>query len=188
MGVCAGNKASETSKNGTDFVSFAPTALSKKRERVVSVNSDGEYIYSRPIPNFTEAKIDTASSEYRRALQDYNIKAKFNNDGTITVTSGGLFSRKQSFKTAEDFQKEANNRINSRKDYWDRQEQRIKSGRLTQLEAESIKTTVRNNTKSMAIKNINKDFRDRITEARMYSQAAEDMKRRLNNTIERRSS
>lgn len=168
---------------GSDFASFSPTALNSSRERVITLTNDGDYIYSRTIPNFNDTRIDTNSSEYKRALREFNIKAQFNADGSVSVANGGLFSRKQKFKNTSDFQKEANKRIDSRINYWKSEESRVKSGKLTQIEAESIKSTVRNKSKSMAIKDINNAFKEQITQARTYSAAGEDMKRRLSNAI-----
>lgn len=183
-GGSKGGGANNIVTNGTDFVSFSPTAGNKNGERVVTMTANDEYQYSRQIPSF-DSKIDTSSQDYRRALSDYNVKAKFNENGTVSVSSGGLFSRKQTFNSIDSFHKEANSRIDKQKKYWDEQESRIKSGKLTQIEAENIKTTVRNNSKSMAIKKINDGFKERIMEARTYSQAGTDMKQRLSNAVDK---
>ena len=168
---------------GEDFVSFPPTPLNKQGERVVTLTDDGSYIYSRAMPNFSDTTIDTNSLEYKRALRDYNVKAQFNADGSVYVTKGGLFSRKQKFKNINDFQNEANKRIDTQVNRWKSEESRVKSGRLTQIEAEHIRLTVRNNTPSMAIKNINKGFKEQITTSRTHIKAGEDMKRRLKRAI-----
>lgn len=168
---------------GKDFASFPPTPLNKQGERVVTLTDDGDYIYSRAIPNFSDTTIDTNSLEYKRALRDYNVKAQFNADGSVSVAKGGLFSRKQKFKNINDFQNEADKRIDTQVNRWKSEENRVKSGRLTQIEAESIRLTVRNNTPSMAIKNINKGFKEQITTSRTYAKAGEDMKRRLKRVI-----
>ena len=168
---------------GTDFVSFPPTPLNKQGERVVTLTDDGDYIYSRAIPNFSDTTIDTNSLEYKRALRDYNVKAQFNADGSVTVAKGGLFSRKQKFKSINDFQNEADKRIDTQVNRWKSEENRVKSGRLTQLEAEKIRLTVRNNTPSMALKDIHKGFKEQIATSRTYVKAGEDMKRRLKRVI-----
>lgn len=168
---------------GTDFVSFAPTALSEQRERVITLAENGDYIYSRKIPNFDDVKIDTSSAEYKRALRDFNVKAQFNADGSVSVASGGLFSRKQKFKNTGDFQKETYKRIDNNISYWKSEENRVKSGKLTQLEAENIKSTVKGKSKSMAIKEINNGFKEQITQAKTYTAAGDDMKRRLSVAI-----
>lgn len=177
------SSAGGSTAGGSDFASFSPTALNSSRERVITLTNDGDYFYSRAIPNFNDIRIDTNSSEYKRALRDFNVKAQFNADGSISVANGGLFSRKQKFKNTSDFQKEVDKRIDSRINYWKSEENRVKSGKLTQIEAESIKSTVRNKSKSMAIKDINNAFKEQITQARTYSEAGEDMKRRLSNAI-----
>lgn len=181
--MCGNMGGGGNTAGGSDFASFSPTALNSSRERVITLTNDGDYIYSRTIPNFNDTRIDTNSSEYKRALREFNIKAQFNADGSVSVANGGLFSRKQKFKNTSDFQKEANKRIDSRINYWKSEESRVKSGKLTQIEAESIKSTVRNKSKSMAIKDINNAFKEQITQARTYSAAGEDMKRRLSNAI-----
>lgn len=177
------SRAGGSGGGGSDFASFSPTALDSSRERVITLTNNGDYIYSRAIPNFNDIRIDTNSSEYKRALRDFNVKAQFNADGTVSVANGGLFSRKQKFNNTSDFQKEVNKRIDSRVDYWKSEEKRVKSGKLTQIEAENIKSTIKNKSKSMAIKDINKSFKEQIAQARTYSEAGEDMKRRLSNAI-----
>ena len=126
------SSAGEITAGGSDFASFSPTALNSSRERVITLTNDGDYIYSRAIPNFNDIRIDTNSSEYKRALRDFNVKAQFNADGSVSVANGGLFSRKQKFKNTSDFQKEADKRIDSRINYWKAVESRVKSGKLTQ--------------------------------------------------------
>lgn len=182
-GTSGGAGGGRVSQSGSDFISFAPTALNKGKERVVTLADNGDYIYSRSIPSFDDINVDTNSQGYKRALRDYNIKAKFNENGTVTVTSGGLYSRKQTFKNTDAFSDDATKRIDNLKSYWSGQEQRIRSGVLTQLEAESIKSTVIKSSKSMAIKSINSGFKERISSAMNYTAAADDMKRRLNNAI-----
>lgn len=167
----------------TFFVSFAPTALSDQRERVITLTENGDYIYSRKIPNFDDVKIDTSSAEYKRALRDFNVKAQFNADGSVSVASGGLFSQKQKFKNTGDFQKETYKRIDNNISYWKSEENRVKSGKLTQLEAENIKSTVKGKSKSMAIKEINNGFKEQIAQAKTYTAAGDDMKRRLSVAI-----
>lgn len=184
MGSHGGSRAGGSDgSGGSDFASFSPTALNGSRERVITLTNGGDYFYSRAIPNFNDIRIDTNSSEYKRALRDFNVKAQFNADGSVSVANGGLFSRKQKFKNTSDFQKEANKRIDSRVNYWKSEENRVKSGKLTQIEAESIKSTIKNKSKSMAIKDINKSFKEQITQARTYSEAGEDIKRRLSIAI-----
>lgn len=178
-----GSSDSSIAIQGTDFVSFAPTALSNQRERVITLTENGDYIYTRAIPNFDDTKIDTNSAEYKRAIRDFNVKAQFNSDGTVSVGNGGLYSRKQKFKNSNDFQTETNKRIDNRLKYWETEESRVKSGRLTQLEAENIKSAVKGKSKSMAIKEINNNFKEQITETRTYIAAGEDMKRRLSTAI-----
>lgn len=168
---------------GKDFVSFPPTALNKQGERVVTLTDDGSYIYSRPIPNFSNSTIDTNSPEYKRALRDYNVKAQFYADGSVSVSKGGLFSRKQKFKNINDFQNEANKRIDNQVNRWKSEENRVKSGRLTQIEAENIRLTVRNKSSAIALKDIHKGFKEQITTSRTYIKAGEDMKRRLKRAI-----
>lgn len=182
MGSGGGGSGGATIQ-GTDFVSFPPTSLTKQRQRVITLTDDGNYIYSRAIPNFSESKIDTNSREYKRALRDFNVKAQFNADGSVSVANGGLFSRKQKFKNINDFQKEANKRIDNQVNRWKSEENRVKSGRLTQIEAENIRLTVRNNTPSMAIKAIHKGFEEQITISKTYIKAGEDMKRRLDRVV-----
>ena len=183
MGSGGGSAGGGSAIQGTDFASFPPTALNGSGERVVTLTNDGDYIYSRSIPSVSDTRIDTNSADYKRALRDFNVKAQFNADGSVQVSNGGLFSRKQKFKTTSDFQKEANKRIDNRIDYWKSEESRIKSGRLTQIEAENIKSKVRNESKSMAIKDINNSFKQQIAQARTYSAAGDDMKRRLSAAI-----
>ncbi len=143
------------------------------------VTRDGdEYKFSKAVP--TDGKrIDTASAEYKAALRDYNIKAQFHENGKVTVLKGGLFNRKKEFSSVDSFVSESNRRIDSLVERSRAEQRRYKQGRLTQLEAENIKSTVQKKTVSDAANWAKKMIVNNMRSARIRAEAGEDMKRRL---------
>lgn len=167
------------------YVRFPPTLLHPEGQPIVVTNGSGEYIYKGGFDKSDKA-IDTGSAEYKRALRDYNIKAAFNADGSVSVTKGGLYSQKRTFKTIDAFQADANKRIDNLVAYHDRQAENTRRGVISQLQAENFKPIVRNNISSMAIKEMSKQLENDLLTARTNAAAGRDMKARLSNAIEKR--
>lgn len=171
-------------KSGEEsYVIMPPTKLNKTGKTVVAKTENDEYIYKVNWDK-SEKKIDKTSTEYQRALRDYNVKATFNSDGTVSVTKGGIFSRKVKFKTISAFEKEVNKRLDGYKNYYDNSAKLTKSGRISQLKAEVLKGYIRNDTPN-ALKKFNKEMQDSLLSARTRSAAAQDMKERLYAVIDK---
>lgn len=165
------------SQGEESYVKLPPTWLNKDGQTVVAKTADGEYVYKVGFDK-TDYRIDTDSSEYKKALQGYNIKASFKADGSVSVAKGGLFSKKRTFKTIDAFEKEANKKLDAYKAYYDRDTRLTKSGRITQLQAENLKSLIYNDTPN-ALKRFNDSLKTSLMSSRTRSVAAQDMKERL---------
>lgn len=189
-GVWVSNKYIGRDKNGKKYdkrkresgneviLREGKTWLNPEGKPVVTKNKKGEYIY---LPYFkkSDKKFDKESNEYKRSLKEYNIKAGVHKDGRVTVTKGGIYSRKQTFKSADAFKKDANKKLDKQIKYNEHMMNKLKNGVLTygDLDVSSIKSAIRNKTN---LKDINKSLSERYEYHRMQVEAAKDMKRRLN--------
>lgn len=181
-GSSGGARASDRLGPGEEaYVKMPPTALYKDGKTVVVKTEDGHYIYKGGFDKSDRA-VDTQSAEYRRDLQSYNVHAKFNADGSVTVTKGGLFDRKRNFSTIDAFQKEANSRLDKSIAYHKQQEQLTKNGRISQIAAENLRTSVRNDTAN-ALRKFGQYMSDSAHSSRTNAAAAQDMKARLDKVV-----
>lgn len=185
----SGSKASDSKKGGGSSPSLKQTEISfasfSNGEAVVAVNSNGDYRYVRALPN-PDTNIDTSSAEYKRALSDYNVKAQFNSDGSVAVKKGGLYSRKTTFKSVDEFQRETNSRIDKQIKYYDGRKSSLLSGNISQIEAENFKHILQTNSSAQALRKINTSLKESITSYNTFIKAGADMKLRLDVLINKR--
>lgn len=158
---------------GEVFASFPPSKLHPDGEPIVTKHGD-EYHYERtmPVQDVDDATLDYESADYKQALREFNARVSLRKDGSIEAKAGPLFPRTRVFKTPEAFAAEAEKRIQVIRRRYEQEAERLKAGRLTQIEAESIKTTARKMSKSMAISRINRDLRERALSYRYSIEAA----------------
>lgn len=167
-------------------VRLTPNWLNPEGQVIVIKDNDGNYVYKVGFSK-DNSPIDTNSTEYKRALSEYNVKASVKTDGTVEISKGGLYSRKKTFKTVDAFQKDVNDKLDSRISYYQKQADSMKKGVLpySQVQAENYQKLVRTNEPN-ALTLIAKDLNNSIHNARTKVQAAEDMKSRLNMTLFRK--
>ncbi|MBP5717720.1 MAG: hypothetical protein J6X53_01915 [Abditibacteriota bacterium] len=149
---------------------------------LVTIN-DGEYRYQSYIPTY-DKKIDTSDPEYKRALRGNNIKVKFTANGEAVVTKGGLFSKGRTFKTIDAFQQEANRRLDAQAERGKSEFSRIQSGRMTQIEAENLKSYATEHVIGDTKGHYEKQAVSAMKAARIQQEAALDMKRRLATVVD----
>lgn len=149
---------------------------------LVTIN-DGEYRYQSYIPTY-DKKIDTSDPEYKRALRGNNIKVKFTANGEAVVTKGGLFSKGRTFKTIDAFQQEANRRLDAQAERGKSEFSRIQSGRMTQIEAENLKSYAKEHVIGDTKGHYEKQAVSAMKAARIQQEAALDMKRRLATVVD----
>lgn len=169
---------------GTPFVSFPPSQLHPEGEPVVTERA-GEYHYERPVPDVSDVSLDFNSNDYKQALREFNVRVVLQRDGSIKANAGPLFPRARTFKTPEAFQAEVEKRIKVVRRRYEQEAERLKAGRLTQLEAESIKTHVRKMSKSMAVTRINRELRERALSYRYSMEAADAALASLETVVDR---
>lgn len=161
------------------YVSLPPTRLHPEGEPVIVETSDGSYRYTGQAPQWTRMRVDRSSDEYKRAIREYNIRFTTHADGTVTAQKGGLYQREKKYKSMRDFRRDAEKRINSRGSYdWNDFNSRA-HGNVTQIEAESFRTIVRNNSSSMAIKKIKREIDSRMQTAYTRYTALQDAIERI---------
>lgn len=161
------------------YVRLSPTSLHKNGQVVVAKDADGRYIYKVGFEKPTAA-IDKNSTEYKRALRDYNVKAQFNSDGSVTVAKGGMYSKKRKFGSVDAFQKETNSRIDRAVEYYRQQEQATSQGRISQIQAESLKSSLRSAASyHSALQQFGKEMTRDMQSSRIQQEAGKDMKSRL---------
>ena len=160
------------------YIKATPSRFYPDGEVFVIKTADGKYIYTKHI-NYNTPKIDTNSDDYKRALFSNNVKAKFLSDGKVTVSSGGLFSRKRTFSNTNSFENEVNTILDRRINYYNQQVEHIKQGRISQLQAEILRGYLKNKTKSDAMRLFSKDLERSIESNTIEANAALDMKNRL---------
>lgn len=177
-----GGSGTTLQKGETAFLKTKSNWLNKDGEVVIAQNSDGDYIFKRYF-NKETPKVDTDSSEYKQALQQYNVKASFKTDGSVVVTKGGLYQRKATFKSKEAFMKETESRIDKRKSLYQSQLDYAKSGKISQLKAENFKSTLRNNEQSTALKSMKRSMEDSLKTYATNIAAGDDMKQRLRSAV-----
>lgn len=167
------------SKGEEAYVSLPPNSLNRNGQVIVAKTSDDRYIYKGGFDK-NDYRVDKNSAEYKRALRDYNVNAKFHSDGSVTVTKGGLYNRKKNFKSVDDFHKESEKRLNESINYNKIKVADTKKGYIPQIQAENIKSIVRNNSTAQAMQKIGKEMQESINYSNVRIAAAQDMKQRLN--------
>ena len=144
-------------------------------------NDSEGYKYSGHIPEtYFNKAIDKSSDDYKRALRENNVKYQIHSDGSVMVAKGGLYNRKRTFKSEKEFRNETNKRIDANIAFEKKQMDATKSGRMSQIAAENVKSVFRNNPISQAAKKIEKERGDNIYRNRTRIAAAESMKERFN--------
>ena len=144
-------------------------------------NDSEGYKYSGHIPEtYFNKAIDKSSNDYKRALRENNVKYQIHSDGSVSVEKGGLYNRKRTFKSEKEFRNETNKRIDSNIAFEKKQMDATKSGRMSQIAAENVKSVFRNNPISQAAKKIEKERGENIYRNRTRIAAAESMKARFN--------
>lgn len=191
MGACRGSGGQtpgapemQGAENGRPFVSFPPSKLHPEGEPVVTERG-GEYHYERPVPDVSDVSLDFNSDDYKAAMREFNARVSLQEDGSITAKAGPLFPRARTFKTPEAFRDEVEKRIITIRRRYEQEAERLKAGRLTQLEAENIKTQARKMSKSMAVSRINRDLRERALSYRYSMEAADAALARLETVVRR---
>lgn len=174
---------------GEVFARFAPTQLHPEGEPIVTKHGD-EYRYERsmPVQDVDDATIDRGSDDWKQALREFNARVSLRADGSIEAKAGPLFPRSRVFKTPEAFAAEAEKRIRTIRTRYERDRERLKAGRLTQLEAESIKSKARNKSRSMAASAINRQLREAAMSARMGVEAADAALEKIKQVVDRAQS
>lgn len=173
------------SKNSDEvpFAEFASTSKNPKgsAENVMIVrNAKGDYIFKGNIPKASSIKIDKSSQDYKDTLKQYNVKAAFNSDGSVTVSRGGLYGKKQTFKTDDAFKTDASKKLDTMKQHYQKSLDRREKGFMPQIEAENMKTsmskmfTTTTNRQSMS-----KQFTKEMKNAKTHVTAIDDMQSRL---------
>ena len=146
-------------------------------------NDSSGYKYTGNIPEtYFNKKVDTQSNDYKRALRENNVKYQIHSDGSVMVAKGGLYDRKRTFKSEKDFRNETNKRIDANIAFEKKQMDATKSGRMSQIAADHVKTVFNNNPVSQAARIIEKERGDNIYRNRTRIAAAESMKTRFNLT------
>lgn len=146
-------------------------------------NDSEGYKYSGYIPEtYFNKAIDKSSNDYKRALMENNVKYQIHSDGSVMVAKGGLYNRKRTFKSEKDFRNETNKRIDANIAFEKNQMDATKSGRMSQIAAENVKSVFRANPISQAAKKIEKERGENIYRNRTRIAAAESMKERFNRT------
>lgn len=178
-GENANNSQTQLANGEEAYVKLPPSALYKDGQIIVTKDADGGYIYKVGGEKSTGA-IDKNSTEYKRALRDYNVKAQFNADGSVTVTKGGLYNQKRKFKSVDAFQKETETRIDKYIDYYKKQEQATSQGRISQIQAENLKSSLKNSASYHSpLQQFGKSLTKDMESSRIQQTAAQDMKTRL---------
>lgn len=167
-------------------VRLAPNWLNKEGQIMVYKNKDGNYVYTGHI-NKEIPKTDTKSAEYKANLARNNVKAKFLSNGKVSVSSGGLYAKKKTFKNVEEFKKDVNARLDAKIKRRMQNMSDLKNGILpfSQLQAENIKSDFKNNVSSVAMKKIGKTLHNDLKSYQLEIDAAKDAKRRLNLAFEK---
>lgn len=179
-GAAAQTQTNSQLYNGESaFVSFAPSALHPNGEPIIAQDQSGGYRYLGTVPNWTQIQVDRNSPEYKQIQRDYNMKWTVHKDGSVTVQKGGLYPREKKYKTQKEFRRDVEKRIDSRSRYDDTAFNNKVHGKLTQIEAENLKTIARNNSKSQALKKMNAYMKDALTSATIRYRAIQDVKTRF---------
>lgn len=179
------SSSSKLKKGETPFVSFAPTGLNPDGEVIIAKTADGGYRYLGRVPNWEDVKIDTASSEFKQAQRDYNVKASFYDNGQVVVAKGGLYDRAKTYKNRKDFQKDVTKRIESKRSLDEKAQDSINQGRISQIEAEYYRGIVRKNSNAQALKKINGAISTDMKNIKTRLSVAYMAEKRLNDLIDR---
>lgn len=112
-------------------------------------------------------------------MSDFNVKAQYNSDGTVTVVKGGLYQKKRTFKTENAFKKETDKKLSAYESYYSNSADRTKKGYISQLQAEVLKGELQNRTQSDALKSFGKKLNQSINSDKTKVEAIQDMRERL---------
>ena len=186
----AGSKIGTASRVGTElrpgetpFVEMRGW-LKGSKWAVVAKNESGQYIFKGYF-NKEDRWVDTKSPEYKSILSEYNIKAAFHKDGSVSVKSGGLYGRAKKYKSKDAFLSDASKKLDGMKNYYQDVQNATKKGVISQVTAENFKSLVRNDYPN-ALRKMKKSMEKDIKTNAMHIHAAEDMKNRLRNSLKGR--
>lgn len=163
----------------TAYVSFSPTKLHPEGEPIIAKTADDSYRYMGKIPEWDDINVDKTSADYNRAKKDYDLTATFTPNGEVIVKKGGLYSRGKKFENINAFKKDAIQRIEAREKYDLADKNSLINGRISQIQAESYRKIVRENSSSMAIKKMNDDIKDNMQAVKARLEVAEFVKSRI---------
>ena len=190
MGICRGGGSSKVGGASTEsklaevFASFAPSQRHPDGEPLVTKRGD-EYHYERTVPNVDDRPIDQSSDDWKAVARTLNMFAAVNSDGSVTVRPEGLYTRRRTFKSPEAFRADVEKRLQSARERFQHDLDRLRAGRLTRSEAENIKAAARKGSRSMASMKINQMLADSIMTARMGAQIASLGLSRLDGIVDR---
>ena len=168
-----GGNAAKISHGETVFAAFPPNSLHPNGDAIIAKTSDDRYRYLGFVPNYDSIQIDKNSSNYRRAERDFNIKAKITANGEVVVSAAGLYQRKKTYKSVNDFKKDAMKRVNSRSEYNDAELRALKDGYVSQIQAENWKSLLTKKTQSDALKQMQKDIKEDMKYLKERQKAAD---------------
>lgn len=140
--------------DGNVFLKTPGTSLNPNGEVwIVEKNGQYKWVHANLLPDDgVIAPVDKSSDLYRQQLSTLNIKAGINKSGQLVVQGKGLYSRKKTFKSVDDFEKDAKKRLESAKLYYNGGLQSIKDGVLSQLEAENMKSILQKKSSGTSIR------------------------------------
>ena len=106
--------------DGNVFLKTPGTSLNPNGEVwIVKKNGQYKWVHANLLPDDgVVAPVDKSSDLYRQQLSTLNIKAGINKSGQLVVQGKGLYSRKKTFKSVDDFEKDAKKRLESAKLYY----------------------------------------------------------------------
>ena len=90
-----------------------------------------------------------------------------------TLPAAGLYQRKKTYKSVDDFKKDAMKRVNSRSEYNDAELRALKDGYVSQIQAENWKTLLTKKTPSDALKQMQKDIKEDMKYLKERQKAAD---------------
>lgn len=171
--------------DGNVFLKTPGTSLNPNGEVwIVEKNGQYKWVHANLLPDDgVIAPVDKSSDLYRQQLSTLNIKAGINKSGQLVVQGKGLYSRKKTFKSVDDFEKDAKKRLESAKLYYNGGLQSIKDGVLSQLEAENMKSILQKNPSAQALGLIRKEVRQTQKSLEYGLAAANDMTERLSRMV-----
>lgn len=168
-----GGNAAKIKHGETVFAAFPSNSLHPNGDAIITRTSDDRYRYLGFVPNYDSIQIDKNSADYRRAERDFNIKAKITANGEVVVSAAGLYPRKKTYKSVDDFKKDAMKRISSRSEHNDAELRALKDGYVSQIQAENWKTLLAKKTPSDALKQMQKDIKEDMKYLKERQKAAD---------------